>query len=127
MQAADDCAPSALAFGFGPVRTSLGLQGDAAITLTLIVLYVAAQIALAVWAGLCRLPDDLRWSHLVGAGFLGGIGFTMSIFIANLAFPADPALVNASKMAILAGSLVSALLGYAWLQAVCRQPAATNS
>jgi NhaA family Na+:H+ antiporter len=80
--------------------------------------------AIAVMAGLCRLPDDVRWSHIAGAGFLGGIGFTMSIFIANLAFPADPALVNSSKMAILFGSLLSALLGFFWLQAACRKTTA---
>ncbi|MGV3591438.1 MAG: Na+/H+ antiporter NhaA, partial [Gammaproteobacteria bacterium] len=41
----------------------------------------------AVAIGLCRLPLDLGWRHVIGAGLLGGIGFTMSIFIANLAFP----------------------------------------
>ena len=71
--------------------------------------------ALAIAMGLARMPEGVRWSHLLGAGMLGGIGFTMSIFIANLAFPADHALVNASKMAILCASLGSALLGYAWL------------
>ncbi|HEY0961564.1 MAG TPA: Na+/H+ antiporter NhaA [Pseudomonadales bacterium] len=70
---------------------------------------------LAVSAGLCRLPLDLGWRHVAGAGLLGGIGFTMSIFIANLAFPGVPALVAASKMAILAGSLIAALLGSLWL------------
>jgi NhaA family Na+:H+ antiporter len=74
--------------------------------------------ALAVLAGLCRLPDDVRWTQLLGVGFLAGIGFTMSIFIANLAFPAQPELVNASKMAILVASLVSAMLGYVSLQAL---------
>jgi len=70
----------------------------------------------AVMLGLAKLPGELRWSHLVGAGLLGGIGFTMSIFIANLAFPGQPALVDASRMAILAGSLLAGLLGYAWLR-----------
>ncbi|HEX4858510.1 MAG TPA: Na+/H+ antiporter NhaA, partial [Usitatibacteraceae bacterium] len=41
---------------------------------------------IAVKIGLCRLPDDVNWLHLTGAGMLGGIGFTMSIFITNLAF-----------------------------------------
>ena len=47
-------------------------------------------ILLAVWcavrAGVCTLPEPLRWTHIIGAGMLGGIGFTMSIFITNLAF-----------------------------------------
>jgi Na+:H+ antiporter, NhaA family len=71
---------------------------------------------LAVGAGLCRLPLDLAWRHVFGAGLLGGIGFTMSIFITNLAFPAQPDVVNASKMAILAASLVAGLVGFGWLR-----------
>src|SRR5690606_6550382 len=76
---------------------------------------IVLMSVLAVAIGLCRLPLDLGWRHVVGAGLLGGIGFTMSIFIANLAFPAAPALIAASKMAILAGSLVAAVLGSLWL------------
>jgi NhaA family Na+:H+ antiporter len=72
--------------------------------------------ALAVWAGACRLPSDVRWSHILGAGMLGGIGFTMSIFIANLAFPGQAEIVNDSKMAILSGSLIAGVLGYVWLR-----------
>jgi NhaA family Na+:H+ antiporter len=77
---------------------------------------IVLACVLAVAIGACRLPADLRWSHVFGAGLLGGIGFTMSIFIANLAFGADPARVDASKAAVLLGSLLSALLGYAWLR-----------
>lgn len=62
--------------------------------------------------GLCRLPEAVRWSHLLGAGILGGIGFTMSIFITNLAFSAQPDVINASKIAILAASLVAGGLGF---------------
>ncbi len=71
--------------------------------------------AAAVAAGLCRLPEDLGWPHVVGAGMLGGIGFTMSIFIANLAFAGDAHAINASKMAILAASLTAGVLGSLWL------------
>lgn len=71
---------------------------------------------LAVAGGLCHLPEDLRWRHIFGAGLLGGIGFTMSIFIANLAFPPGDAVVNASKMAILLASLVAGMLGFLWLR-----------
>jgi Na+:H+ antiporter, NhaA family len=70
----------------------------------------------AVSVGLCTLPGDLRWRHVAGAGMLAGIGFTMSIFIANLSFPGQADLVNASKTAILAASLVSGLAGFAWLR-----------
>lgn len=73
---------------------------------------------LAVTVGLCRLPGELRWSHIVGAGLLGGIGFTMSIFITNLAFAADPVLINAAKTAILLASLAAGALGFGWLRSV---------
>lgn len=72
--------------------------------------------ALAVATKLCRLPADLEWSHILGAGLLGGIGFTMSIFIANLAFADSAPLVNAAKMAILLASLAAGSLGFLWLR-----------
>jgi len=70
----------------------------------------------AVTLGLCRLPLDLAWRHILGAGLLGGIGFTMSIFITNLAFAGQSGVVNASKMAILIASLIAGLLGFIWLK-----------
>lgn len=76
----------------------------------------------AVAVGVCRLPDDLAWKHIAGAGMLGGIGFTMSIFITNLAFHDQPAVINASKMAILVASLAAGTLGYAWLRFAGKQP-----
>jgi NhaA family Na+:H+ antiporter len=69
----------------------------------------------AVSAGLCRLPEGLRWRQVPGAGLLAGIGFTMSIFITNLAFAGYPEVINASKMAILLASLVAGIVGFAWL------------
>lgn len=71
---------------------------------------------LAVWAGLCRLPYDLGWRHVLGAGLLGGIGFTMSIFITNLAFAGQVSLINDSKIAILVASTLAGALGFAWLR-----------
>ena len=71
---------------------------------------------IAVASGVCCLPSDLRWRHIVGAGILGGIGFTMSIFIANLAFPEDSDVLNASKMAIFLASLAAGLCGFLWLR-----------
>ncbi|AXS81182.1 Na+/H+ antiporter NhaA [Dechloromonas sp. HYN0024] len=81
---------------------------------------------LAVNLGLCRMPGDLRWSHIIGAGLLGGIGFTMSIFIANLAFAGSANLVNASKMAILLASLAAGGLGYLWLKYSGRVPESSD-
>ncbi len=77
---------------------------------------VALLAFAAVSAGLCSLPPDLSWRHVVGAGILGGIGFTMSIFITNLAFAANAEAANASKLAILAASLAAGTLGYLWLR-----------
>jgi NhaA family Na+:H+ antiporter len=71
---------------------------------------------ISVAIGVCRLPLDLNWKHLFGAGILGGIGFTMSIFIANLAFAGKPELINSSKMAILLASLIAGTLGFLWLK-----------
>ncbi len=70
----------------------------------------------AVASGVCRLPPDLKWTHIAGAGVLGGIGFTMSIFITNLAFSGSPEIINASKMAILFASAVAAVCGLLWLR-----------
>lgn len=70
----------------------------------------------AVALGLCRLPLDLAWRHILGAGLLGGIGFTMSIFITNLAFVGAGDTINASKMAILVASLVAGVAGFTWLK-----------
>lgn len=70
----------------------------------------------AVSVGLCRMPLDLNWKHLLGAGLLGGIGFTMSIFITNLAFPNDALIVSASKMTILLASLAAGTVGFLWLK-----------
>ncbi|MGI4842698.1 MAG: Na+/H+ antiporter NhaA [Janthinobacterium lividum] len=70
----------------------------------------------AVALGLCRLPLDLAWRHILGAGLLGGIGFTMSIFITNLAFVGAGDTINASKMAILVASTVAGVAGFTWLK-----------
>lgn len=65
---------------------------------------------LAVKLKLAWLAPGVTWNHIMGVAFLGGIGFTMSIFIANLAFT-DAEVVTASKMSILLGSVCSALAG----------------
>jgi len=70
----------------------------------------------AVAAGICRLPLDLNWRHVFDAGILGGIGFTMSIFITNLAFVGSAETINASKMAILLASLTAGTIGFLWLK-----------
>lgn len=65
---------------------------------------------LSVQLKMASLPQQVNWKHIIAAGMLGGIGFTMSIFITLLAFPDDPTVVS-SKFAILLASLVAALGG----------------
>lgn len=69
----------------------------------------------ALKAGLGKLPGGIRLAHVAGAGLLGGIGFTMSIFIAELSFPGNIAYLNIAKTGIILSSLVSGLLGVSWL------------
>jgi len=66
---------------------------------------------LAVTFGLCKLPDDINWKSIIGVGFLGGIGFTMSIFITLLAFD-NETIINNSKFVILISSLIAGLIGF---------------
>lgn len=64
---------------------------------------------MAVRAGIARLPDGVSWSILAAGGVLAGIGFTMALFIADLAL--ENALLNAAKVGILSGSAAAATLG----------------
>jgi len=77
---------------------------------------------IAAGLGLCVLPGDLKWKNIIGAGFLGGIGFTMSIFITLLAF-SDAEIINNSKVAILIASVVAGTIGFLWLKFTLKGPA----
>ncbi|MCO7514957.1 Na+/H+ antiporter NhaA [Pseudomonas guariconensis] len=68
---------------------------------------------LMVRLGWCTLPSGVTWGGITLIGLLGGIGFTMSIFIANLAF-VDPGSLGAAKLGVLSGSVTAAVLGLAW-------------
>ena len=72
---------------------------------------------LAVRFGIAALPDDLTWRHVYGVSWLAGIGFTMSLFIAGLAF-ADPALLAVSKLGILSASLIAGTIGWVLLSTI---------
>src|SRR5688572_4721724 len=98
---------------------SLGSDNALGIALGLLIgkpLGVIVLCAIAVGCGASSLPADLRWSHVIGAGLLGGIGFTMSIFITNLAFAGEPALIAASKLAVLGASALAGVGGLLWLR-----------
>ena len=69
---------------------------------------------LTVKLKIANLPDHVNWIHMLGAAILGGVGFTMAIFVANLAFP-DEGLVATAKLGILAASLLAGVLGFVLL------------
>ncbi|MDD5376291.1 Na+/H+ antiporter NhaA [Acidithiobacillus sp.] len=75
---------------------------------------------LAVRLKIARLPAGVRWPHLLGAAWLGGIGFTMSLFIGQLAF-GDPQLREEARLGILLASLIAASIGLLWLFQVSRK------
>jgi len=75
---------------------------------------------LAVRLKLGSLPSDVRWSELVGVGAVAGVGFTVSLFIADLAFTGR--LLKAAKTGILGASLLASVVGVGWLWAVSRRP-----
>ena len=109
-------ANTALIFNFSP--TSLGEPVSIGIILGLFLgkpFGIWLFSFLSVKFGVSRLPDDIGMKHILGVGFLGGIGFTMSIFITLLAFE-SPELINLSKMAIIGGSVISGLTGFLWLK-----------
>ncbi|MFZ5876079.1 MAG: Na+/H+ antiporter NhaA [Nitrospirota bacterium] len=95
-----------------------------------LVLGKQAGIFLCAWgavrSGLAALPSDLRWRHIYGAAWLGGIGFTMSLFIANLAF-AGSAILSSAKLGILGASLVAGGVGWAILRGACTRVARAPS
>jgi NhaA family Na+:H+ antiporter len=66
---------------------------------------------LAVKLGICQLPSDLNWKSIISVGFLGGIGFTMSIFVTLLAFD-DSTIINNAKFIILLSSLTAGIIGF---------------
>jgi NhaA family Na+:H+ antiporter len=61
------------------------------------------------------LAPGVKWRHIYGLGFLAGIGFTMSLFIANLAFVGQPVKIDAAKIGILLSAIVASIIGLAIL------------
>lgn len=70
---------------------------------------------LAVRLGIGQLPRAVTWKHVLGTGFLAGIGFTVSIFVSGIAFD-DPALVDQAKIGIFGASLTAGVIGYLFLR-----------
>jgi NhaA family Na+:H+ antiporter len=119
-------------FGFANAGVSFAGIGAAALldrlTLGVTIGLVAGKLvgvfgsaALTIRLGLADLPMGASWPQLLGVSLLCGIGFTMSLFIGMLAFASDPALQDAAKVGILAGSLLAGLAGWAVLRVAPRQ------
>lgn len=79
---------------------------------------IFAYIAVAL--GIASLPKGLKWKHILGTGMLAGIGFTMSIFVAILAFD-NPSYVATAKIAIITASLISAVVGLIYLKIILKR------
>jgi NhaA family Na+:H+ antiporter len=114
-------------FGLASAGVHIGALDDLAKPLPLAIvagLFLGKQLGvfgaiwLAVRTGVASMPGHTRWVELYGASVLCGIGFTMSLFIGALAFPASPLDVEAAKLGTLVGSILSALLGFAVLRFV---------
>jgi NhaA family Na+:H+ antiporter len=119
-------------FGLASAGVHIGATGAILQPLPLAImagLFVGKQLGvfgaiwLAVRSGIAPRPDGTSWSELYGASVLCGIGFTMSLFIGALAFPASPSKVEAAKLGTLGGSLLSAILGYLVFRFALRSPA----
>lgn len=92
----------------------LGESGSTGVMAGLIIgkpLGICLFSLLGVVTGACILPSDLNWKNIIGAGFLGGIGFTMSVFITLLAFN-DDLIINNMKFAIIIASVIAGLTGF---------------
>jgi NhaA family Na+:H+ antiporter len=74
---------------------------------------------LAVRSGVSELPEGIGWRHVYGAGWLAGIGFTMSLFISDLAFSED-SLIETAKLGILCASLIAGVVGWTILRGASR-------
>jgi len=77
---------------------------------------VAGSVWLLQKLGIGALPKGINLKHIIGAGFVAGIGFTMSIFISDLAFTGNDDIVVVAKMGILFASLVAGTCGFLWLR-----------
>ena len=118
---------------FALANTAIVLGGDIGATLTqnyslgislgLIVgkpLGIFLLTFLAVTLRFCKLPEGLNWKAILGVGFLGGIGFTMSMFITLLAFD-NATIINNAKFVILFSSLVAGLIGFIGLRVTLKR------
>ena len=115
----------------GIVITSDVLQDAASSTITLgvalgLIVGKTVGVLLGAWIatrlGLAALPRAMRWAHVAGVGMLAGIGFTVAIFVATLAYD-DALLVNEAKIGIMGASVVAAVIGIIALRLIAARDA----
>lgn len=82
---------------------------------------VAGISWVALKLGLCRLPEGVSFAQICGVALLSGIGFTMSIFVAELGFAGQAEYLLMAKTGVLAGSVIAGVAGYVWLLS-CSKP-----
>ncbi|MCL6217369.1 Na+/H+ antiporter NhaA [Zunongwangia pacifica] len=80
-----------------------------------IVLFTRLLVAIK----LCKLPKGVNWKHIYGVGCLGGIGFTMSLFVTELAYD-DPTMLTQAKIGILTASILAGFIGYSYLNSISK-------
>jgi NhaA family Na+:H+ antiporter len=104
-----------------------GIQPDSELIFSLIAgLFLGKTIGITLFSfaglklGFASLPSGVSFGQIFGTAMLAGVGFTMSMFIANLAFSDAPLLMDSARMGIMAGSLLSGVAGYTVLRYCCR-------
>jgi Na+:H+ antiporter, NhaA family len=127
LQHLEDKLHAWVAFGIMPIfalfNAGIGLSDFSSLDSSLMIVLAMALIlgnligvlvfsALGITMGICEKPMGLTNYHLVGASLLAGVGFTMSVFIATLAYAGQAMLLDSAKAGILAGSLIAGLAGY---------------
>ena len=111
-------ANAGVAIDFGDLGTAFSHPVTLGIMVGLVIgkfIGIAGTCLLAVKMGVASLPRGVGMSHISGAAMLAGIGFTMSIFIAELAYASHPEMIVQAKLGILGASLLAGTIGYIWL------------
>jgi len=117
-------ANAGISVDFSSIGTTITTPVSLGIVFGLIagkVLGIFGVAYLAIKLGIAKLPEGSTMNQLFGVGFLGGIGFTMSIFVADLAFLGDAQMIFQAKVGILSASLFSGLFGFLWLRFVAKR------
>jgi len=122
-------ANAGISIDFSSIETTLMTPVSLGIIMGLIlgkVLGIFGVAWLAIKLKIATLPQGSTMNQIFGVAFLGGIGFTMSIFVADLAFIHSPELIFQAKIGILVASLLAGFFGYFWLRFIAKSKTITN-